>query len=400
MDREHGEREDSGLRSSLALLVMLAPNATLGITLAVMPPILPQLASVLHGMQPAQLMTSIAAFGMIAGGLFSGRLLHYLGVRPLTLASLLLFAVSGTSGFFLDDVFLLAASRFVLGIAGVCFSTAAMALTTARYVGEARSKVIGWQQAASQIVNVATVFLVGLLAQALGWRSPFVLLGLYASCLLLVSALSVRPLPLLTEAQISRSGAGNYLRIMLPMCAIAVLMGILTLVPMTQLPFALSDSGLGDVRHVSLVGGVNFAFAAISAIGYGWLTHRIGKRSAFALGLIIGTAGIALMGQTASLSGFCLSAGLAGLGTGLYNTFVFDVGVEIAPPGRQADGAGLLFSFIFLGAAINPLAVQPFQAAFGLHGGLIALGIAGLMGGLGGVRIGRARSVSSDTSAV
>src|SRR5580704_12984119 len=82
--------------------VMIAPNAAVGLTLAAMPPILPELASIVGGSHNAQLITSVAGFGMIVGGAFSGRLLERVGIRAFTLASLLLYGVFGSIGWFLS----------------------------------------------------------------------------------------------------------------------------------------------------------------------------------------------------------------------------------------------------------------------------------------------------------
>src|ERR1700733_6218007 len=110
-----------------AYLVMIAPNAAVGLTLAAMPPILPELATRLGGEHNAQLIVSVAGFGIIVGGLFSGRLLEWAGVRAFTLLSLVIYGVFGVAGWFLTSALTMGASRFLLGIGGVFFSTAALA---------------------------------------------------------------------------------------------------------------------------------------------------------------------------------------------------------------------------------------------------------------------------------
>src|ERR1700683_3233201 len=78
-----------------AYAVMIAPNAEVGLTLAAMPPILPELAARLGGEHAAQLVVSVAGFGMIVGGMFSGRLLERFGIRAFTVVSLLMYGVFG-----------------------------------------------------------------------------------------------------------------------------------------------------------------------------------------------------------------------------------------------------------------------------------------------------------------
>ena len=79
-----------------AYAVMIAPNAAVGLTLAAMPPILPELATRVGGEHNAQLIVSVAGFGMIAGGLFSGRLLEWAGSAR-SRCSLFLYMVCSAS---------------------------------------------------------------------------------------------------------------------------------------------------------------------------------------------------------------------------------------------------------------------------------------------------------------
>jgi MFS family permease len=148
------------------------------------------------------------------------------------------------------------------------------------------------------------------------------------------------------------------------------------------LPFVLADNGQGAPQQVSLVLGVNFVFAAISAMSFARLTGRLGKRATFMAGLTCGMVGIALMGLTHGIPWACVAAALAGLGTGIYNTYVFDHGVEISPPIYHGRAAGLLFAFMFFGAFINPLVAGVFEQVLGLHNALPAMAILALLCGL------------------
>jgi MFS family permease len=349
---------------------MVAPNAAVGLTLAAMPPILPELALRVGGERTAQLITSVAGFGMIVGGMFSGRVLERVGIRAFTLASLVIYGAFGMAGWFLSSAWSLGLSRFMLGMGGVFFSTAALALTAATFSGAARSRVIGLQQATSQVVNVCAVFIVGALVAITGWRGAFLLYGAFALALLIMAALGVRDLrPAIEEpasAGLTARPAG-FARTIAPVCALTTLMGILTVIPMAQLPFVMVDNGRGSAQTVSLVLGVNFVFAAVSAMSFASFKVRWGPRATFMAGLSCGVAGIALMGLAHELVPTCIAAGLAGFGTGIYNTYVFDHGVEISPRVYHGRAAGLLFAFMFFGAAINPLVAGAFEQACGLH---------------------------------
>jgi MFS family permease len=363
-----------GWRSWCAYAVMISPNAAVGLTLAAMPPILPELALHLGGQRSAQLITSVSGFGMIVGGMFSGRLLERVGIRTFTLASLLMYGLFGLMGLFLSTPLTMGASRFALGVGGVFFSTAAVALTAATFSGPARSRVIGLQQATSQIVNVCAVFIVGGLVQLTGWRGAFLVYGAFGLALFIAALAGIRTGGSVVVADQHQSEApAGFLIGFTPVCALTTLMGILTVIPMAQLPFVLADNGDGAPRLVSLVLGANFILAAVSAMSYVRLKTRFGKQITFIVGLAVGMCGIASMGIVTGLFASCIAASLAGFGTGIYNTYVFDHGVEIAPPGYHGRAAGLLFAFMFFGAAINPFVAGAFEQVFGLHRSMIVM---------------------------
>jgi MFS family permease len=369
-----------------AYAVMVAPNAAVGLTLAAMPPILPELAVRVGSARTAQLIVSVAGFGMIAGGLVSGRLLERAGIRAFTLLSLVLYGLLGMAGLYLSGAVALGVSRFALGIAGVFFSTSALALTAATFTGEARSRVIGMQQAVSQVVNVLAVFTVGALVAITGWRGAFLLYGVFALLLLACALAGVRAAPgaALAAAQAEPRGQPQtgFLAAIAPVCALTTLMGILTVIPMAQLPFVLAQHGIGSPRQVSLVLAANFVLAAASAASYARLKRRWGKAATFMAGLTCGVLGIALMGIVTGLAAQCGAAALAGLGTGIYNTYVFDHGVEISPPAYHGRAAGLLFAFMFFGAAINPLVAGAFAQGVGLLRSFPAMAVVALACGL------------------
>jgi MFS family permease len=235
------------------------------------------------------------------------------------------------------------------------------------------------QQATSQVVNVCAVFIVGALVGITGWRGAFLLYAAFAIALLLMTVLGVREVQPHAEPDVgdsvSKSAAAvpdaarpaGFGRIIAPICALTTLMGILTVIPMAQLPFVLVDNGQGSARLVSIVLGINFVFAAASAMSFASFKVRFGKRPTFMGGLTCGLIGIAAMGIVQGMVPSCVAAALAGFGTGIYNTYVFDHGVEISPAAYHGRAAGLLFAFMFFGAAINPLVAGVFEGLFGLH---------------------------------
>ena len=371
--------------AALAYVVMISPNAAVGMVLSSMPAALPLIAVKVGGRETAQIIASLASFGVIAGGIVSGPLLERLQVRRCMLLALSLYAACSLGGVIWATAVAMSISRFVLGMAAVFFSSAAVALATSTYSGAARSRILGLQQAASQVANVLCVLSVGALAWWVGWRSAFLVLAGYAILLMLFVLISIRGADTLASSEATNGAIKerlgfNFWRV----CSFALLFGVLQMLPMTQLPFLLADLRAG--RWISWATGVSYVLAILGAVSYGRLKLLLGSNNVFLLALVSMTGGAVIMGAAHSPYMLALASAIVGFGTGVGNTFLFDHGVEVVQARQHGKAAGLLFSFVFLGTAINPLVLFPFEKWLGQHHSLLgvafvgtALGVFGLM---------------------
>ena len=91
------------------------------------------------------------------------------------------------------------------------------------------------------------------------------------------------------------------------------------------------------------------------------------------------------MGMSQYLLLLPVASAIIGLGTGFGNTFLFDHGVEVVDTLQHGRAAGLLFSFVFLGTAVNPITLYPFERLLGQHHSLVGLGVVGLILGVFGL---------------
>jgi len=357
-----------------------------GLVLAAMTPILPQLADVVGGRETAEFMVSLASFGIIAGGMLSGAFLGRLGIRRSIIAALLLYALSAFGGVLWPTALMIGSCRFLLGVAAVLFSSAAVALTARRFSGAHRSRVIGIQQASSQAANIMTVFAVGALARFYGWRSAFLLLGFCAALLCLIAVMSVSRVAPPAQGTALQEGAKEGLgRDFWRVCVFALLFGILGMVPFAQLPFLLVSAGVGGGSWIPSASAACFVLAALGAVIYATAKTRLGVHGVFLLGLCLESAGVLAMGTVHTKLSLLVASAIAGLGMGFGNTFVFDHGIEVVAASQHGRAAGLLFSFLFLGTAVNPLVLIPFETLFGQRGSLVALAVASLAVGLIGL---------------
>ena len=371
-------------RAALAYFIMISPNAAVGMVLSSMPAALPLIAMQVGGRETAQIIASLASFGVIAGGIVSGPLLERLQIRRCMLLALSLYAACSLGGMIWATSVAMSISRFVLGMAAVFFSSAAVALATSTYSGAARSRILGLQQASSQVANVLCVLCVGALAWWVGWRSAFLVLAGYAILLLLIVLVSVQGADTFvgSEATIesTKERLGfNFWRV----CAFALLFGVLQMLPMTQLPFLLADLRAGG--WISWATGVSYVLAILGAVSYVRLKLLLGSSNVFLLALVSMTGGAVIMGAASAAYMFAVASAIVGFGTGVGNTFLFDHGVEVVQARQHGKAAGLLFSSVFLGTAINPLVLFPFERWLGQHHSLLGVAFVGTALGVFGL---------------
>jgi len=183
----------AGLAGLLAL--MLGQSAQ-GVAFSAFTPALPQMAQSFnasgHGMVLAQQAVTIAAFGLIAGSFASGKIIDMFGARMTILVSMLLFAVCGSGGLFLQNVWILLATRVVVGFAIACTTTACINTISTVFQGNLRSQAIGMSSGFGSALGLISLLLGGFLAQNFGWREAFIQFPVFGFLALILALLGVK----------------------------------------------------------------------------------------------------------------------------------------------------------------------------------------------------------------
>jgi len=118
------------------------------------------------------ILLSIPALFIILGAPLVGWMSDNIGRKGLLNASLLVFGISGASGYFADSFFFIFVGRAVLGLSIAGIKTATVAMVGDYYEGAERNKIIGWQGSAMKIGGVIFMLLGGFLAN-FNWQAPF-----------------------------------------------------------------------------------------------------------------------------------------------------------------------------------------------------------------------------------
>lgn len=256
---------------------------------------------------------SVALTGMALGSLAD----RYGKVRVL-LCSLVVFTAAGVASFFLDDLTVILAMRFILGIGIAGITATVTALISEYYAGVQRTKVLCYQSAAMGAGVLVLEYTGGTLA-GISWREPF-LVYLIGIPILVLCILSMR------EPERRDAGAsGRTLRKantrLIAVCYAAIFIAQLAafLMP-TQLPTFLEDENLENHLDASTVGlylGLNGVVNALAALSYKRVVAVIRPFMVLGVGFLLMGLGMVLIMILPNIYAALLAMVLMGAGVGL-----------------------------------------------------------------------------------
>lgn len=281
----------------LALLLGLQPVAT-----DIYLPALPLLTQALSApMSAAQLTMSalILAFGIAQ--LAWGPVADRVGRRPVLLAGLALFAVSGIGSALATSVELLVAWRTLQGVALASAVVCARAMVRDLYEPVAGARVLSLAMSGLAVIAIGGPPLGGAVAGIFGWRGPLVLVGLAGLVALVVVARSLpetvrrrnpaatRPGPLLRNwAAMLRHPVFRAWTLLIA-CTYGGLFTVLAASPFVYIEvLGLSSAAFG--LTLAWGGGI---YLVATFVSRRWI-HRHGMRAAVARGAVFTLAGGAL----------------------------------------------------------------------------------------------------------
>jgi len=329
-----------------------------------------------QGMLQAGTVFTAPSLAIIVGAPLGGWLAERFGYRLTMLIALLIYSLTGVAGLAIDGYVPLFASRLMLGLAAGAVMAVYLALASAWYEGQARSKVLGFAVASSSIVGALALALGGRLVDFGGWRAPF---WMYAvgPLTLAVAYLTVHG-PFHKQSKAARApGSPGQLRVIAqfwPVYLALLITSIGTFMPSAGGPFLLKANGITGATQAGYILSIGGIAAIFTAAAYGFVRRWVSDWGLFffipalmGLGLAIAPAFYDWM---ALLTIFLL----IGLGTGFKAPVAASILMANSPPDVRAAAAGLNFSCIFLGQAVGPVVLGLLTKPFGIHGAFIGVG--------------------------
>lgn len=362
------------------LTLMLASMITIIGTTAIAPS-LPQMANyfgdTLNGDFLVRISMTIPALSAGIFGPLTGFVIDRWGRKRVLVAALLLYGISGISGFFLTSLSLILISRFILGISVAALTTSATALI-GDYAHESKlATSMGRQSLFMAFGNVLFVSMSGVLAN-FNWRLPFLI---YTISLLILPA----AIWLITETRTSRSQAGVIsqveTKVVMPkvqttfVCIIAFINMVVYFMVPVYLPFYVQSFSDGNsMKAGGLLAVVGLSWGLVSS-----QYHRIRKRVSFeritmlALSLVV--AAYVLLSFATSYYVLIVALVMIGLGLGTVLPNLNAWLLSVVPTTLKGRAIGTMALFSFMGQFFSPMITEPLTKSVGISRSYLLMGM-------------------------
>ncbi|MBN2040403.1 MAG: MFS transporter [Spirochaetes bacterium] len=183
-------------RYSTVKITLLLTSMMTVMAVAIVSPSLPQMNQIFTNVPYADLLTrliiTLPALFIAAASPVFGYLIDNTSGKKLLLLSLVLYALGGASGFFLNDLYSILSGRIFLGIAVGGIMTISNSFIYDFFRDDERSAFVGYQNAFAGLGGVLFLALAGVLSE-IQWHLPFLIYLFSIPVIFMVSAFFKEP---------------------------------------------------------------------------------------------------------------------------------------------------------------------------------------------------------------
>jgi MFS family permease len=373
----------SRLQTWLALVVMLSGTTFVALVVTAVSPIMRDLSDHFgrggHGKLAAYGIATLPSIGIMIGAPITGWVIERTGSRTFLLAILMVFGIAGSAGLYVDDVWILVGTRFILGVAASGIVTCTLIMIGEYFDAETRARVLGYQAAVGAISALIIIQSAGVLADWAGWRAPFAMY-LLAFAIFIAAAIAIPKRPLAEHRRAKEVAPPGTLVALLPVLAVVVALFVGSFMPTLQISFLLTENGVMTHATQSLVLSVGALMVGVGSAIFGPVRSRIGDRWTLRFCAALIGSGIMISGLSHGVALVAVGGAISGIGTGLLNPQVNNMLITRAGPGARGRAAGLGYTARYTGDFLNPVFVGPLTQWFGIHTAFLLTGAAFVFG--------------------
>ncbi|WP_282080391.1 MFS transporter [Aquimarina algiphila] len=351
--RNELDEKGPGILVTLTVLVISSLTIMANATIA---PSLPGLAVYFRGIPQIEtlqgLIVSLPSLAIILTATFFGLMAERFGRKPILMVSLLLYAIGGSTGLFVNDMTSLLIGRVVLGVGVSGTMTVATMLAADLWTGQARVKFMGKQAAIMNLGGVVFLLLGGLLAEY-SWRGSF---GIY---LLAIPVMILVWYGIKEEPKKKNEVKKPKIPLDWPICLKIGLLGFFTMVVFylipIELPFLLKTIGIDSTTISGLaIGSVTLA-SVVTAMNFQRIRNYLNPVAIYAVSFFLMAIGYFTISNAVVLPQIFLGGMFVGFGLGGIMPNQNNWLMESIHPETRGRAAGILTSFVFTGQFASPL---------------------------------------------
>ena len=359
----------------LEITLLLASALTI-LANAIVAPALPQISAAFSDVKNAEILTklmlTLPALIIAVAAPITGKLLEKYGRIKVLVVSLVIYAIAGTSGFWLDSLFtiLIGRSIFGLGVAGVM--TVATTLIGDYFTGEKREQFMGLQGAFIALGGLVFITTAGVLTD-IDWRLTFLVYGFAIVVLILVPIALYEPEVEKHKKQHATSTKEKVSSAAWIAIVTAFIITVFFYVIPVQIPYYLSTFEGVTGNKIGLALGALTLAQAIASFSYKRVKQNFNYVSIFTIGFIPMAIGFAIIGFSTLYWQVIVGILFCGLGVGLMmpnaNLWI----INLVPPHARGKFVGGITTATFLGMFLSPVIVEPIQKGVGMNNSFYVL---------------------------
>ena len=355
------------LKGALLMAGALSIMATPTISPA-LPEMLAHFGALGYSSTSVKLALTLPALFIALGAPWAGAISDRYGPGRLLLGSTVLYAFSGTSGFYLSSFPLILLGRALLGLSVAGILTTSTALIGSSFSGERRNRFLGLQTAWMGFGGVIFLNLGGVLAGH-SWQSPFAIYGLAILLIPLLkwglpSIASQRPQPS-KKVDASKAASAPLTPTLVAYGLAFVAMAMFYLVPV-QVPFLLRSMHIDSAFLAGLSVSAATLAGGFASLSYARIRRYFEPSGMFAVSYVLMGMGLLTLGLSQGFATILLGTAGVGAGMGLMLPALNHYLLETVPAEIRGRSLGLLSMHLFLGQFLSPMFTDGVASHIGL----------------------------------
>jgi len=317
----------------------------------------------------SRLMITLPSLAIALLAPFLGHLLEHFKRTHALITALAFFALAGSAGLYLPDIYSLLASRFFLGIAIAVLMILTTTLVGDYFKDEARHRYMGLQSAFTSVGGLLFLLGGGVLSD-IDWRYPF---GIYLVGVLFIPLVMMHikepryPHVLPEDGEVPPKLFGIYI------LAFALML-VFYILP-TQMPFLMMNHFGADGKLTGMIIAMAFIFNALGAMSFAKFKKRFEFGHIYLIGMGIVATGFLLIGNVNDVHLFFFTSPILGFGGGLLMTNITAWMLSRSHATRRVKSSGYLTSSLFMGQFFSPILFHPAVDYFGVQHFFVVTGI-------------------------